>query len=443
LSCATAASAGTCPNQTDPNLLANVTYSNVDDRATFREYNGVSDTYAYDTGTARLDKINHASQSTNYSSDGAGRRTLDDNTSLSNDTRNYYYRADGRLRLVTGKRPSKSPNYSDYQVAYSYDWKGRRIFKSDKNLSTGVTHQWWFFYDQDDRMIGVRDIPNASSPTTYNVQILYYLDDERVMRFLLKYVNGSFNSEQRDVFHGDHLQTPMAVERWNPSGPETIVWSADYVPWGYARILGGATAVVDHRFQGQWYDGETEVRTWHSGVAALDRPGLTQNAFRDYDAWSGGFVEFDPLLVFWGTRSLPRRTDPGRAGVQSGPFAYAEPSNSSDPTGLAPVGSAGVFDWLERLGEDILERLAHPVHISSDCELYQEEVIERGFRECPFLCCGYHCAGPTVFIPFTDAHIDLGYNTWNAQPFGRPCPGAITVLGGSVSFDECALGFAL
>jgi RHS repeat-associated protein len=340
LTCATNATATSCPSQTDSRLLANVGYDHADNRSTLKKYSGVNDAYVYTTGTDRLDRINHASQVTDYTVDGAGRRTYDDNTSLANDFRSYYFRADGRLRLVTGKRPSTNPNYQDYQLAYAYDYKGRRIFKSDKNVTTGVVHQWWFTYDQSDQLIGVRDIPNAASPTTYNVHVMYYLDGERVGRIVLKYVSGSFNQEQRDLFHDDHLATPMALERWPTSGSSTIVWSAAYEPWGQANVAGGSTATVDLRFPGQWYDSETEARVWQGGVNTLARPGLAQNWMREYDAWAGAYGSVDPLLVSRMPTGL-------RSGINWSPFrspylyAAGDPASVSDPRGE----DADVSQW--------------------------------------------------------------------------------------------------
>ena len=347
LTCATTSSVTSCPSQTDSRLLANVGYDAADNRSTFKKYSGISDSYVYTSGTDQLDKINHASQMTNYTLDGSGRRSYDDNTSISNDYRYYYYRADGRLRLVSGRRPSTNPSYQSYQLAYAYDYKGRRIFKSDKNLSTGVVHQWWFYYDQYDRLIGVRDIPNAASPTTYNVHIMFYLDGERVGRVVLKYVNGSFNQEQRDLFHDDHLQTPMALERWPTSGAASIVWSASYEPWGQANVAGGSSAVVDLRFPGQWYDGETESRVWLSGVNTLLRPGIAQNWMREYDAWVGAYSAVDPLIG----RGLPVGPMGNRL---AGAYQYAslDPAAIGDPRGLWPWDAPGSFDALVELLRD-------------------------------------------------------------------------------------------
>ncbi|MBI2898109.1 MAG: RHS repeat protein [Deltaproteobacteria bacterium] len=395
LTCATKISYGTCPAETNQNLLANVTYDNADNRETFREYSGVNDSYVYTAATDKLDRINHASQTTDYTNDGSGRRTYDNNLTLSDDYRNYYYRADGRLRLVSGRRPSVNPSYQTYQLAYAYDWKGRRIFKSDKNLSTGVTHQWWFYYDVSDRLIGVREIPNAASPTTYNVHVIYYLDDERVMRFVLKWVNGSFSQEQRDLVHADHLATPMELERWPTSGSPSIVWSADYDPWGYASVAGGSTAAVDHRFPGQWYDAETESRVWQSGVNTLLRAGLAQNWTREYDEWTGAFTSVDGLL-----------TDPQYAPLHESPFGYPEPVALIDPGGQAGRGRCVLV-------EDPIP--LSPTAVDYRCQLRW--------------CCHYEC--PTVLSSWlTDAgYEEAGRITrgdhWTVVT-GPSCPSPVT-----------------
>jgi len=126
---------------------------------------------------------------------------------------------------------------------------------------------------------------------------------------------------KRDLFHEDHLQTPMALERWPTSGSSTIVWSAEYKPWGHAQVAGGSTAVVDQRFPGQWYDAETESRTWVSGVNTLQRPGLAQNWMREYDPWVGGYSEVDSLLRDPHLAPIKRRLPP---------FALIEPVATRD-----------------------------------------------------------------------------------------------------------------
>jgi len=77
------------------------------------------------------------------------------------------------------------------------------------------------------------------------------------------------------LIHTDHLATPQKMT--DSSG--TIVWSADYKPFGEATIT-VSTITNNLRFPGQYYDVET---------------GLSYNYFRDYSPTIGRFIEKDPL----------------------------------------------------------------------------------------------------------------------------------------------------
>lgn len=64
-------------------------------------------------------------------------------------------------------------------------------------------------------------------------------------------------------------------------GTGTIVWSADYKPFGEATVT-VSTITNNLRFPGQYYDAET---------------GLHYNYFRDYNPALGRYIEADPLLL--------------------------------------------------------------------------------------------------------------------------------------------------
>ena len=76
-------------------------------------------------------------------------------------------------------------------------------------------------------------------------------------------------------FHNDHLGTPQRVT--DQTG--TIVWSANYKPFGEANITTN-TIPNPFRFPGQYYDQET---------------GLHYNYFRYYDPGIGRYLRPDPL----------------------------------------------------------------------------------------------------------------------------------------------------
>jgi RHS repeat-associated protein len=104
--------------------------------------------------------------------------------------------------------------------------------------------------------------------------------------------------------HNDHLGTPQAIT----DQVQTVVWSANYKPFGEATINTN-TIANNLRFPGQYFDEET---------------GLHQNYFRDYDPGLGRYVQSDPI---------------GLGGRDTNLWAYASntPLLNTDPKGLVSV----------------------------------------------------------------------------------------------------------
>jgi RHS repeat-associated protein len=71
--------------------------------------------------------------------------------------------------------------------------------------------------------------------------------------------------------HNDHLATPQKLT----DSTGTVVWSADYKPFGEATIT-VSTITNNLRFPGQYFDAET---------------GLNYNIARDYSAVLGRYIE--------------------------------------------------------------------------------------------------------------------------------------------------------
>ena len=107
-------------------------------------------------------------------------------------------------------------------------------------------------------------------------------------------------------YHNDHLATPQKMT----DSTGTVVWSADYKPFGEATIT-VSTITNNLRFPGQYFDAET---------------GLNYNYFRDYNPVIGRYVEADPL------------------GLKGGfnPYIYANANSliNVDSYGLEPGGGA-------------------------------------------------------------------------------------------------------
>ena len=122
--------------------------------------------------------------------------------------------------------------------------------------------------------------------------------EDRIDTAFFSYGPGSLDA----MIHNDHLGTPQKLT--NSTG--TVVWSADYKPFGEATIT-VSTITNNLRFPGQYFDSET---------------GLNYNYYRDYNPAIGRYIESDPIGIQRGTNHL---------------FSYAgqDPINSMDALGLA------------------------------------------------------------------------------------------------------------
>jgi RHS repeat-associated protein len=103
------------------------------------------------------------------------------------------------------------------------------------------------------------------------------------------------------MIHNDHLAAPQKMT--DASG--TVVWSADYKPFGEATVT-ISTITNNLRFPGQYYDAET---------------GTHYNYYRDYNPAIGRYVETDPI---------------GIKGGMNHPYSYTanNPLTAIDPLGL-------------------------------------------------------------------------------------------------------------
>ena len=102
------------------------------------------------------------------------------------------------------------------------------------------------------------------------------------------------------MIHNDHLGTPQKMT--DASG--TVVWSADYKPFGEATIT-VSTITNNLRFPGQYYDAET---------------GIHYNYKRDYNPMIGRYFESDPIGL--------------EGGMNTYVYVANNPLSNDDPYGL-------------------------------------------------------------------------------------------------------------
>ncbi|MEN4825192.1 RHS repeat-associated core domain-containing protein [Pseudomonas sp. P39-UII1] len=198
--------------------------------------------------------------------------------SFSYDCENRLVRAE---TLVNGKLESTG--------AYRYDSLGRRVAKQSE--INGITEQKRFLW-QGLRMLR-EDTPGQNS---------LYLYEPGSYAPLARVDQAEGVEQKVYYFHTDQVGTPVDLT----SSDGRVVWQARYRSWGVVDNYSTNEVEQNLRFQGQYFDQETE---------------LHYNLFRYYDPEAGRFVTQDPLGVLGGDNL----------------YLYApNPISWVDPAGLSP-----------------------------------------------------------------------------------------------------------
>ena len=208
--------------------------------------------------------------------DLAGNRTSD-----RNGTRTFEYNNAGRLfKVYEG---------GALIATYTYNYQGQR---TRKVTASGTTV---YHYDLNGSLISETDELGAP------IRDIVYRDTVPVAQ-----IDVGLTSESIVYLHSDHLGTPRRGT--NENG--VVVWSWDSDAFGAAAANDdpdgdGVATVVNLRFPGQYYDGET---------------GLHYNYFRYYDPSTGRYITSDPIGL--------------RGGLNTYGYVNANPNGFIDPTGL-------------------------------------------------------------------------------------------------------------
>jgi RHS repeat-associated protein len=283
-------------------------YDGVGNRTDMLFDNGTSiqsDTYTYEATSNRLSRIDKTNAGLengirNFTYDSAGnlvQGTADDGSAQT-------YTLNNANRLTTA-------NVNTALVGtYSYNALGQRVSKTYADATKELFH-----YNEAGQLLAVTNAAGTS------VREYIYNDST-----LVGYVNAGILI----YVHNDHLNTPQVITAQNQS----VLWMADYEPFGKAKLNSNNTIAFSARFPGQYLDSET---------------GLYYNYFRDYDPSIGRYIESDPIGILEDysepqmqiaiTMGLMRTYNDGSMLNHSYSYALNNPAGYADPFGLSPGGS--------------------------------------------------------------------------------------------------------
>ncbi len=132
---------------------------------------------------------------------------------------------------------------------------------------------------------------------------------------------GSITSTDVLYLHTDHLDTP----RLATNASQTVVWKLPpHEPFGTAQAQqdpdqDGIATDIPLRFAGQVFDADT---------------GLHYNYFRDYDPWTGRYIQSDPIGLEGGLNTYGY--------VQGNPLRFIDPKGLAIPAPVIAVTMGGI-----------------------------------------------------------------------------------------------------
>ena len=190
------------------------------------------------------------------------------------DSKTYVYNQNNRLvRVEEGL---------DILGQYTYNGLGQRQLKEVAGVATV------FHYDFDGNTIA-----ESLSDGTMTVE---YLQVDQSRMAMVTVATGVLY-----FFHNNYLGTPVLMT----DTTSTVVWEADYKPFGEAGVNPNSAVVNNFRFAGQYFDAETRLHyNWH----------------RYYDPKTGRYLTPDPIGLL--------------GGINLYSYAGNNSINATDPFGL-------------------------------------------------------------------------------------------------------------
>jgi RHS repeat-associated protein len=219
-----------------------------------------------------------------------------------------------------------------FDVASAFDHRNRRVFKSFLDETTGKMAQSFFYYDVLDRLTEVRYTPDISSPGTYSVFQLFWLDGEMIL-----YWQTDFPSAITSKRYGLHDETGRIYEMWNwpASGNASVVWIVNPSAWGNDTTVYNPTIFQPLVFAGQYQDRETAA--YENDGSTIHRPGLSVNGFRTYDGFTGAYLQSDPFAEQTRTTYVYADSNPVGEKDRDGRMQASGINSCTDSCDTAPI----------------------------------------------------------------------------------------------------------
>ncbi|WP_342591101.1 RHS repeat-associated core domain-containing protein [Asticcacaulis solisilvae] len=199
----------------------------------------------------------------------------------------YTYQYSARKRLVGVQNNGADAAW------YGYDFREQRVWR--RLFNGGSSTEIHYIFDQTGHLLAEHNGYSGGLLREY-----VWADDMPVA-----VIDKTSGTAVTYFIHNGHLNEPQMMA----DAAKAKVWDAYVTPFGSAKVFTTATANVDIRLPGQWYQAEAAGS------------GLNQNHHRDYDPSLGRYMQVDPI---------------GLDGGQN-PYAYVD--------GM-------VYDWVDPKGQN-------------------------------------------------------------------------------------------
>lgn len=259
-------------------------------------------TFSLNTGTHQIASVDQGASlgTVSYTYNSVGSRTSDASSGANETHTGRTYTYDGRHNVINvrGQYPTWDcspfgicPIWDYYDDASSFDANGRRATKVSWDETSGLTRNYFYYYDPLGRLTEIRYVPDVTDAGTYSLYEIVWLG-HRPVAYIQSDYPGPTVSKRYTVT--DETDRVIAMWSWPASGDATRVWAIDPDAWGEDATVVGSSMLQPLVFAGQYQDWETYTYSDFSGT--MHEYALNLNGARTYDPFVGAYLQTDPLV---------------------------------------------------------------------------------------------------------------------------------------------------